>query len=477
MITLPWQRKPKAVAGRWPLDLEICNFSGKPWTLEDAYQGLLILGSTGSGKTSGPAAGFSRKLLEHGFGGLVLCYEKEEKHTWVQRMRDAGREADIRIFGLDQPWRLNFLGHESKQEASGLDAIDNLVNLLLNVCSPHRTPPTGNDLTWFTPQKKALIRSSLSLLLLAEEPLTLKAISRLLQSAPKTVEQGIDLEWRKTSYFYDLFRRALAKNPDHPELTEVHDYWFQIRAAMADKNRAPIDAEYAGLVSGPLSRGNMAALFSNETNLTPDDCFGGKVIIVDLPVSVHEEAGQYCALIWLVSFMRAAMRRVYNPPCDRPVFVFADESNFFSTDHDANFFSTCRKHGICNVRLAQNLPGFIKSYGGGEQAKLGVNQALGNLVTKLFLRNDEPDTNAWASRLIAKETIFRPSLSSSATGGSSVFSTSMAEVELPSCSEKEFLTLRNGGKKNNYTVDGILFQAGRLWDGERWITAQFPQSR
>jgi hypothetical protein len=39
--------------------------------------------------------------------------------------------------------------------------------MLLNIASVRRTVPVGNEASWFLPQKKLLIRSSLSLLLLA----------------------------------------------------------------------------------------------------------------------------------------------------------------------------------------------------------------------------------------------------------------------------------------------------------------------
>jgi hypothetical protein len=364
----------------WPLDLPIVRLGASPWTLEDALTGLLVMGATGSGKSSGPAALFSRKLLELGLGGIVLCYKREEAGVWVKRMKDAGRESDTCVFGLDSPYRFNFLDFESEQKSSGLNQIDNLANMLLNIASVRRTSPVGNEASWFLPQKKLLIRSSLSLLLLAEVPLTLKAISRVLQSAPSTLDESRNKEWQKNSYLFALLLEAEKKHPDHPELQEVKDYWLAIRPAIGEKNRGPIDAEYTGMVSGPLSRGQVAELFASETNIDPTACFDGKVIIIDLPVEEYEEARQYAALIWSVAFMRACGRRDYNAPGDRPVFLFADEAQAFSTDHDANFFATCRSKGVCNVRMTQNLAGYIKSYGGGGPGALNGQSDLGEFV-------------------------------------------------------------------------------------------------
>ena len=53
----------------------------------------------------------------------------------------------------------------------------------------------------------------------------------------------------------------------------------------------------------------------------------------------------------------------------------------------------------------------------------------------------------------------------------------MAEVEEDSCPPKEFIGLKNGGKQNDYTVEGILFQSGRLWNkDQRWTVRRFKQN-
>src|ERR1700740_1898036 len=65
----------------WPLDLPLVGFSKREadvWTLGDAFQGVLIMGENGSGKTSGSGELLARKYLKAGFGGLVLCFKTHE---------------------------------------------------------------------------------------------------------------------------------------------------------------------------------------------------------------------------------------------------------------------------------------------------------------------------------------------------------------------------------------------------------------
>jgi hypothetical protein len=129
------------------------------------------------------------------------------------------------------------------------------------------------------------------------------------------------------------------------------------------------------------------------------------------------------------------------------------------------------------VRLTQNLPNFLDAYG--RDGKHKVDTLLGNHATKIFHRNGDPTTNEWASKVIAKETSYRHSLSSSGSVSSSQgfnSSASVTELEEDSCPPKEFIGLKNGGAKNKFIVEGILFQSGRLWKkDQRWCIRRFVQ--
>ena len=52
-------------------------------TLHQAYEGLLITGGTGSGKTTGPGAEAAMNLLRTGAGFCVLCAKPDEFQRWA----------------------------------------------------------------------------------------------------------------------------------------------------------------------------------------------------------------------------------------------------------------------------------------------------------------------------------------------------------------------------------------------------------
>jgi type IV secretory pathway TraG/TraD family ATPase VirD4 len=463
----------------WPLDRTLVLFSKRPedeWTLADAFQGVLILGENGSGKTSGSGRILAKKYLEAGFGGLVLCFKTDEAALWKRYLKDAGREKDGRFFSVENPFRFNFLDFEAR--TSGVDFAENLVTLLVDIASiQKRTEASGAEAHFWLPQKKKLLRNAITLLLMAGASVTVRTLYDMIVDSPKDIQQAMSQSWRDQSYVFSLLKKAEQSNPTDPELGLIQRYWMYERPTLNAKTRDTVDADFTGMFD-PLTRGRIGELFGTTTNLSPDDIIAGKVVVIDIPVAFYREIGQYAALIWAQLFQRAIDRREYQAPGSRPVFLWEDEAHWFTIEQDALFQTTARSKGISVVRLTQNLPNFLDAYG--RDGKHKVDTLLGNHATKIFHRNGDPTTNEWASKVIAKETAYRHSLSASGSVSSSQgfnSSASVSEVEEDSCPPKEFIGLRNGGHKNDLRVEGVLFQSGRLWGKERqrWRIVSFLQ--
>jgi predicted ATP-grasp superfamily ATP-dependent carboligase len=114
---------------------------------------VAILGENGSGKTSSSGRHLARQYHKAGFGGLVLCFKTDEADLWRSYLKDTGREQDGRFFGVDQEFRFNFMDYEAAQ--SGMDFVENLVTLLVDVASiQRRAEATGSEAHFWLPQKK-----------------------------------------------------------------------------------------------------------------------------------------------------------------------------------------------------------------------------------------------------------------------------------------------------------------------------------
>src|SRR5580704_10228984 len=194
----------------WPLDLPLVGFSKREadvWTLGDAFQGVLIMGENGSGKTSGSGELLAHKYLKAGFGGLVLCFKTDEAVLWRRYLVRAGREDDGRYFSVDNDFRFNFMDYEA--QTSGVDFAENLVTLLVDVASiQKRTEASGSEAHFWLPQKKKLIRNAIELLLMAERPIQLRTLYSMIQSAPKDAREAADDNWQSQSDLFTLLQQG-----------------------------------------------------------------------------------------------------------------------------------------------------------------------------------------------------------------------------------------------------------------------------
>src|ERR1700749_1516449 len=125
------------VPGRFLLDQPLLRLSHNAvdnWTIGDSLEHTLIVGGTGSGKTSGSGAALASAFLRSGFGGLVLCAKPEEAERWINYARACGRASSVIRFDSSGRWRFNFLDYLMRlpRELGG-GLVDNAVNTLLRV--------------------------------------------------------------------------------------------------------------------------------------------------------------------------------------------------------------------------------------------------------------------------------------------------------------------------------------------------------
>jgi type IV secretory pathway TraG/TraD family ATPase VirD4 len=468
-------------AGEWPLTMPFLQLTPDPadvWRLQDAVAGTLILGELRSGKTSGSGSRTAKAFLENGMGGLVLCFKTDEADLWRKYLRAANREDDAIFFSTANPHRFNFLEYETSK--SGEEFVENVVNLLIDVGSIQRRSASmeSDAASFFLGEKKKLLRNAISLLQLSDEPLRLKTIYKMMTSSPSSRDQAKAREWQDGSLLFELLKRGDHLRKNAVELESITDYWLRERPALDPKTRSNVDTDFTGFFD-PMVRGKMGELFCTTTNVTPDAIFDGKIIIVDLPVQQYREIGQFAALIWKQLFQRATDRRRKDEGDSmRPVFSWIDEAHHFVIEQDSIFQTTCAANRVCTVLLTQNMPNLYAAFG--RDGKHRVDSLTGNLTTKFFHRNSDATTNEWASKMIAKETTYKQSISTTGSVNTPVGANSQIsvnEIEEDSCPPKEFLGLKAGGPLNQHIVEGILFQSGRLWQKDlRWAFVRFKQA-
>jgi hypothetical protein len=469
----------------WELTAPIFRLpTGDEWNIGDACQGVLILGATGSGKTSGSADMLALKMLRLGAGGVVLCVKVDEANYWMELARLTGREKDI-IRVTERRESFNIFDYELRRSGRGAGLTLNLVNLFRQLQDLVESKG-GQKLSpdFWERACVRLISNAIQLQCALDEPLTLPAIADIILTAPRTDEESDDEHWKTTSRCCRACSKALIKKKGDYDIKRASSYFLNDFPTMGDRQRSGITETWEGLAD-PLLRTPIRQKFCTDTTFTPEDAIDrGKIIVVDLPVKEFDQAGRIAGVIVKFLFQKAVeRRRAAAETSRRPCFIWADEFQHFVTSYDMVFQQTARSSKTSTIYIGQNLPTVLAQLGG-QQGEPWMKGLFGNLLTKIFHANDEAQTNKFAADVIGEDwqsietvsagesrNILTPLLSGNRNVNAS-FSPQVKHILLPIT----FTRLRTGTGRNKGIVDAVFFQAGRKFrNGLNFCKVHFKQ--
>jgi hypothetical protein len=447
------------------------------FTIADAQTGVAVFGATGSGKTSGPGQLLARAYLRAGFGGLVLCAKTEERAQWESWAAAAGRSADLIHVDTSGQGRFNFLEWEATKANEGAGFAINVVALLDEIAGAIDSGAGagagdgGGDNAFFRSAHRHLLTNLVELPMLAGLPVSLPLMRAVANSAPLSLAQKDDPAWQKASACWRILREAEAATKDNPEarrdFEECRSYFEQDFPALSDRTRGVITLMFAVLVRPFITR-PLRRLFSEDSTVTPEDTFNGKIIIIDLPVQEYRLAGRVAALAWKWCFQVAVMRRRGQGGDRRPVFLWADEAQNFVTERDAEYQAVARSAGGCTVYLTQQREGIRRVL----KSDDATDNLLANLQTKFFCQNSG-ETNKWAADLLGERYIKITSTNvgrSAQPGGDGVLADASGQAGIQRSEQRRyfiepsrFTTLKRGGLANDLQVEAVAYCGGKLF--------------
>lgn len=398
------------------LDAPLLRLSaGDHFTLGDACRGVQIFGGTGSGKSSGSGAALATAYLKAGFGGLVLCAKPDEAARWQRYAAAAGREKSVLVVSPTGGWRFNFLDYILTKE--GLEATNTAVDVLMRIAEAARMSkdrPGDKGAQFFEDATRQLLGNTIPVLFSAHGRMNLADLYRFIASAPKTTKQAEDVKWQRESFFFETmmqcFRTPAHRLSEH-ELGMIGAYWRHDFAELDPETKSNIVITVTSMLSRFL-KGRLHDLFCTWTNFVPDLAFHGGIVVLDMPVKTYDADGIIAAQLVKYLFQKAVEAR--RP--ERPVFLWADESQFFISSYDAEFQSTARSAMACTVYITQSLPTYYAKMGGAHPEHY-ADMLLSNFMTKIFHSNGCNRTNKWASESIGQRIVARRTSSSSRTTG------------------------------------------------------------
>lgn len=490
---------PTLAAGADDLDAPLIHFSPartdpEPFTFRHAFEGIQIFGATGSGKTSGSGRTFALSFLKarlnnvHRFGGLVLIAKPEEFDTWAHPKTGycalTGRQDDIRVIGMNfEHYRafglterggnpqfghtFDFMRHELEElrETPGVDVTQNLVSLFLTALDSGRDRKSTNSDPYWQDALRQLLTNAIELCKLSDDTVTLPRLVEVTLAAPQSRGDIRSPSFRKGECWQALVRadgRTDLTDQQRQDFDQTARYWLRDFADLSDRTRSIVVNSFTSKATA-LLRHPMRSLFcSGQVTVRPRDSHQGRIVFLDLSVKDWGETGRFAQVLYKTVWQRATERRTRSAS-PNPVFLWADESQYFITPEDSLFQQTARSKKCATVFLTQNLPNYYTMLGD-QSGKSATDALVGNFQTKIFHANADPETNHWAERLFGHE--WKDARGSGVqTSGASASSSEQWSPAIPSST---FISLRKGSEIP--VVEAILFQAGRDWLREEVAT-------
>jgi type IV secretory pathway TraG/TraD family ATPase VirD4 len=434
--------------------------SGRAFTLDDAFENVLFIGSPGSGKTSS-AKTYYRALLKQMFGGLVLCVKESQIKEFQEVAQEYGRGADVILFGPKEKHVFNPLEGANIGEATSL-----LVELAEVIRARQTSGSTENEAFW-RQQAEMALRNLLVLCRLVHGRFEISLLGGLFAARANTPNQVVDPAWRQVSVMAEALNLARQRAEGDEEARLAVEYFTQEFPSL-DRLQSSVAASVSGILE-PLRHPPLAKLFGGKSTFSMRDLLaGGKICIVGMPAlgwdeeKIAENEGRIANGILQFCFCRVATRGQR----ESNAFLISDECQETISGELMKKLSVLREYHIATVLLTQSLPAMDARVGREQRAAI-----LSNIRTRVFLRQIDGETREWAAKEIGKCMVER--LSENRTWGSG--RTGRGEGRQPAedwrVRPEMFADLKKAGSKKNPRFESIVLKDGKWgrvwWDRNR----------
>lgn len=413
-------KKRLAMAARFLASAKESRFEagGFTWDLEDFYKNALVLGMPGAGKTMTVLNILTERLIAAKSdklctAGVILDPKgslfdpRGGKDLITPLCERLGRANDLLILS-PETWAAE-AGTNRSIVWNRLDTTADPVDVASSLVTAMRLAGgVVNQETFFIDSARIFIRHAFALwrAALAPEPTSFQDIHRLCM---ESVEEPEIYPW--------LIKGLAQLYPGEaapPEIENACAYFENEWRRMPDRQRGGVQSTVTQLVDD-FSSQPIAEMISGRSTMSIGDMIdGGKILYVHMPLADRERLSRLmCALVKL-EYQREVLRRVGKT---RPSFMIADEFQsvwIAGENHgDGDFFERSRESRHVNVVASQNVSSFLKKTRNREE----VMNFLGLCGLKILLRNNELETNKFASDLFGERSEVIVSMSESAKIG------------------------------------------------------------
>jgi len=473
-------------------------------TLREALTHFLVFGQSGSGKSSSTSRIITTSYLKSGMGGLVMSAKKSDSKDFlslVQKLKEKGivdRTNDIILFNDESDFYFSPIEYEQKK-SNGDTNVYNLINLIFSIYELNKSISgqgggKGGDSDFWDKSVRRVIKYSIILLDLAKISISFSNLQNFVndllireqyQQLNNILCDSDNIErllkkWSKSNFFIETLYKAtinLSEELDNGNSKKKREYvlarqFFQHFSSISEKTTSIVKESILGVFEFMLTGAAYRHFGKNPTNIQPELCFEGKIIILDWSVKKNGDLGRLLQGIYKWQWMKAIEQRTYNSEKDLPVFLIADECQYFINEfYDHKFLSTCRSVGASVLNITQNINSLYAEMGGASSTAK-VKNLIGNYGIRFYHSNLDYETNEFAALSIGKiwKRIIGHGVSSSSGASTNLSPQNIFQVE-----PREFSELINGGAINDFKTEVIVTVAGKSFGGKNYLKTQLKQ--
>jgi type IV secretory pathway TraG/TraD family ATPase VirD4 len=244
-----------------------------------------------------------------------------------------------------------------------------------------------------------------------------------------------------------MIETALQRSTGERNVSLAATYFLQEFPLYPPDTRNSVLFTFSSGSADLFQREPLHSMFFAGTDYTPDILLDGAILLCDCPINQHREIGRVATGLIRSSCQRVLDRRATNPS-KRPVAIIWDESQKTLLRADVCFQETARATLCATVASTQHVPALNDAVGHDLASTF-----LGNLRSKLFFQNNEPETGDFMRRLCGQKEVRKTTEGRGSTGKQSSSETPAWEDALPAHATHN---LQTGGEDNGYIVTGYV---------------------
>ena len=439
------------------------------FTRRSLLEGVLILGSSGSAKTSSSGRQLMQAIVDDPkSGGLILLPKSGDIHDIRRVFEAAGRAGDLIHISEHGNQRLSFLDWVGK---AGVGGVVNFLTAIEETTRRSGGSDVENGGFWQEQMRRKLYNDAAALMA-AGEPVTAPNLQRFGMGAASSQEELRSDAWRQSYHAQVLEKGYNAGKTERQahDFSLVQDFYMKEWPALDPKTRGNVQLHVTGLLH-TYNSGLVREMASGISTFSPELMFAGKWIACDFPPPAYGAQGLLLNSGLKFICQQAILQREVKD-ADGYAVIWADEAHLFVNEPDAPFVAMSRSHLGCTAYISQSVSSFRAAMPG-KAGEHKVDSLLANFATTIFHACD-PVTAKWGVSKVGRQKQF---LFSTSGGGeeTSVYDElwgkrrprfSFSEHFENTLQEQQFQHgLRRGGPINDFLADAIVIKAGEPFTG------------